>query len=199
MHGVPWQRENEVSAKREIKERTCESCYGSGREKIAPRERLFAAKFLGDKQEGNRISVQHSGPEGGSPIPLYAIRVRFCESQMQPTAIEPLIDFPEPFEFLFEPHRYKGCRGGRGKGASWNFARALLILGGGEVEGYERALRILCARETQKSIQDSVHALLGDQIKAMGLEGFYEVQQSDHPRPGEWQRIYLCRPQAQRQ
>src|SRR6185312_6272969 len=81
-------------------------------------------------------------------------------------------DFPEPLEFLFEPHRYKGIRGGRGKGASWGIARALLILAG------MKPLRVLCARETQKSIQDSVHALLGDQVKALGLQDAYDVQQS---------------------
>ncbi len=64
-------------ARGEIKERTCESCYGSGREKIAPRERLLAAKFLGDKQEGNRISVQHSGDED-SPL-RHTIKVRFVK------------------------------------------------------------------------------------------------------------------------
>ncbi len=87
-----------------------------------------------------------------------------------------IAEFPEAFAFLFQPSRYKGVRGGRGKGASWSFARALLILGTGKVPGYERPLRILCARETQKSINDSVHALLKDQVAALELEGAYEVQ-----------------------
>jgi hypothetical protein len=47
-----------------------------------------------------------------------------------------------------------GGRGGAKSWASWAFARALLILGA------RQKLRILCARETQKSIADSVHALL---------------------------------------
>lgn len=37
-------------------------------------------------------------------------------------------------------------------------------------------LRIICAREIQKSIADSVHALLGDLIREHGLQNFYEVQ-----------------------
>jgi phage terminase large subunit len=37
------------------------------------------------------------------------------------------------------------------------------------------AVRILCTREVQKSIKDSVHKLLSDQIQALGLESFYEV------------------------
>lgn len=40
--------------------------------------------------------------------------------------------------------------------------------------GAQRPLRILCAREVQKSIDESVHTLLKDQIKELGLEGFYE-------------------------
>ena len=81
-----------------------------------------------------------------------------------------LAEFPEKLRPLFEPHRYKVAHGGRGGAKSWGFARALLI------KGAERPLRILCTREIQKSIKDSVHKLLGDQIQALGLGSFYEVQ-----------------------
>lgn len=81
-----------------------------------------------------------------------------------------LAEFPEKLKPLFEPHRYKVAHGGRGGAKSWGFARALLI------KGAERPLRILCTREIQKSIKDSVHKLLGDQIQALGLGSFYEVQ-----------------------
>lgn len=46
------------------------------------------------------------------------------------------------------------------------------------VLGASRQLRILCARETQKSIAESVHKLLADQIQALGLEAFYQVQKT---------------------
>lgn len=82
------------------------------------------------------------------------------------------IDFPKKLQFLFEPHRYKCAYGGRGSGKSWSFARALLL------QGAQSPLRVLCTREIQKSIADSVHKLLSDQIAAMGLSGFYEVQQN---------------------
>jgi len=49
------------------------------------------------------------------------------------------------------------------------FARALLI------GGWNNKTRILCAREVQKSIKDSVHRLLADQVDAMGLGSHYEV------------------------
>ena len=77
--------------------------------------------------------------------------------------------FPEMLQFLFEPLRYKVARGGRGSAKSWSFARALLI------QGAQRPLRILCTREVQKSIKDSVLRLLEDQIKAMNLTSFYQV------------------------
>ena len=79
------------------------------------------------------------------------------------------VHFPPKLKCLFQPSRYKFIRGGRGSGKSWSIARALLILGA------SRQLRILCTREVQKSIKQSVHQLLSDQIKALGLEGFYEV------------------------
>jgi phage terminase large subunit len=51
-------------------------------------------------------------------------------------------------------------------------ARALLILGAKQVH------RILCAREFQNSISQSVHKLLSDQIVDLGLTGFYEITQT---------------------
>lgn len=77
--------------------------------------------------------------------------------------------FPECLQFLFEPYRFKVAYGGRGSGKSWSFARALLIRGAQSQE------RILCTREVQKSIKDSVHRLLSDQIAELGLSSFYQV------------------------
>lgn len=81
-----------------------------------------------------------------------------------------MIQFPEKLRPLFKPARYKVLHGGRGGAKSWGIARALLILGA------KTKLRILCTREVQRSIKDSVHKLLSDQIQGMGLGGFYEVQ-----------------------
>lgn len=77
--------------------------------------------------------------------------------------------FPKKLRCLFEPSRYKFIRGGRGSGKSWSVARALLI------KGSKRTERILCTREVQKSIKQSVHQLLRDQIELLGLSDFYEV------------------------
>ena len=80
--------------------------------------------------------------------------------------------FPLKLQCLFEKSRYKVLYGGRGGAKSWGVARALLI------KAAKDQLRILCAREFQTSIKDSVHKLLCDQIEALGLMGFYEITQT---------------------
>lgn len=80
------------------------------------------------------------------------------------------VELPEKLGFLLTTKaRYPGAKGGRGSAKSWSVAKALLIL------GTTRKLRILCTREVQKSIKQSVHKLLKDQIEALGLERFYQV------------------------
>lgn len=81
--------------------------------------------------------------------------------------------FPEKLKPLFEPYRYKIAYGGRGAAKSWGFARALLILGA------QKPIRVLCAREIQKSIRESVHSLLSQQVEALGLQEYYGVFQSE--------------------
>ncbi len=77
---------------------------------------------------------------------------------------------PEPFLFLTqERHRYKVAYGGRASLKSWQFARALLAL------GLQSKLKILCAREFQKSIRESVHALLVEQIHLIGMGPNYRT------------------------
>ena len=84
------------------------------------------------------------------------------------------IRFPKKFEALFQPEkiRYRIFYGGRGGAKSWCFARALLA------KGTKQPMRILCAREFQTSIKDSVHKLLSDQIYALDMESFYEITQN---------------------
>ena len=77
--------------------------------------------------------------------------------------------FPAKLQPLFKPHRYKVAWGGRGGTKSWGFARALLLLGA------RKKLRILCVREVQDSIKQSVHRLLKDQIQLLGLGAYYKV------------------------
>jgi len=79
------------------------------------------------------------------------------------------VEIPEKLLFLLSPSRYKVLYGGRDGVKSWSIARALLCL------GTQQPLRILCARETQQSIRESVHQLLSDQVKLLNLDEFYKV------------------------
>lgn len=73
---------------------------------------------------------------------------------------------------LFESYRYKVLYGGRGSAKSYTVARALLTIGIG------KKIRVLCAREFQNSINESVHKLLSEQIDELGYASFYTVTQN---------------------
>jgi len=79
------------------------------------------------------------------------------------------IQLPSAFQPLFRPARYKVYYGGRGAGKSWAMALSLLV------EGVQQRHRVLCTREFQSSIRDSVHALLTRQIELLGLTSFYQI------------------------
>ena len=79
------------------------------------------------------------------------------------------LTLPEKLAPLYQPKRYKIMHGGRGGGKSHGVAQVLLDLAA------RSPLRILCAREIQKSMRDSVHRLLRDYIAKLGLESFYDV------------------------
>lgn len=68
---------------------------------------------------------------------------------------------------------YFAFHGGRGGGKSWGIADYLLLAGS------RRKHRILCCREVQKSIKESVHRLLSDRIEALELSYFYEVLETE--------------------
>lgn len=76
---------------------------------------------------------------------------------------------PPAYQDLFRPARYKGWYGGRGAGRSWSCARALIA------KTRSTPLRVLCAREYQTSIKDSVHKTLADQIQRLGVEQDFRI------------------------
>jgi phage terminase large subunit len=80
------------------------------------------------------------------------------------------IEVAPAFKDSETPSRYKVWYGGRGGAKSWTVARLLLL------RAIEQPLRVLCTREYQSSISDSVHALLSDQIDKMGLDSVYEIK-----------------------
>ena len=78
------------------------------------------------------------------------------------------VELPDWASVLFdEALRNIAVRGGRGGGKSRSIASALVL------RAAQRPLRILCAREIQKSIKDSVKRLLDDEIERAGLRAFF--------------------------
>lgn len=79
-------------------------------------------------------------------------------------------ELPEKLIFyISEQKRYKVSYGGRGSGKSWTAGRCLILL------AMKSKIRVLCTRQLQTSIKDSVHKLLCDSIYALGLEAFFEI------------------------
>lgn len=88
----------------------------------------------------------------------------------------PGIQFPRKAQILFRPARYKVLYSGRGAAKSWSVARALLLKAHTTPRDKDGLpFRILCAREIQTSIKDSVHALLKAQIVKLGLANHFKV------------------------
>ena len=99
---------------------------------------------------------------------------------MSPSTLteEVAVEVPEPFIDLFYPHRYKAFHGGRGSAKSHSFAKAL-ISQAYNADKMHKPIRILCAREIQRSIKDSVKLLLDDQIKFLGLQSHFTSLQNE--------------------
>lgn len=79
------------------------------------------------------------------------------------------LKLPRKLQALFRKSRYKVLHGGRGAAKSWGIARALILIAS------SRKVRILCAREVQNTMKDSVHKLLRDQMEAMGLSPWFVI------------------------
>lgn len=77
----------------------------------------------------------------------------------------PRVEIPEAFEDLIEPNTYRDYAyyGGRGGAKSHSVGGALVI------QAAREPLRIVCAREIQDSLKDSVKQLIEDKIEAFDL------------------------------
>lgn len=90
------------------------------------------------------------------------------------------------FAPLFDPKwSFIVLRGGRNSMKSWAAAQAALLRGTQEVH------RILCCRELQNSLAESMHHLLSQQIDRLGLGGFYKVQRDCIYAPNRSEFLYL--------
>lgn len=88
----------------------------------------------------------------------------------QPPKFE--IDLPEKALGILEPHRYKVLYGGRAGMKSHTMARALLV------QTSEQRLRVLCTREFQTSIAESVHRTLADEIANLKFDAYFDIQKN---------------------
>lgn len=81
-----------------------------------------------------------------------------------------VIEFLEKLEFLFYSARLKIAYGGRGAGKTDGFAIALIFL------AMKMRLRILCLREIQSSIEESVKETIENYITHYGLDDQFEIK-----------------------
>ncbi len=84
----------------------------------------------------------------------------------------PELQFPAKLQCLFVPARYKVLYGGRGGAKSWGIARALVLIAASSKK------TIVCAREVQNTMRDSVHKLLRNQIEALGLSPWFKITEN---------------------
>lgn len=73
------------------------------------------------------------------------------------------------FHDLLKPARYKIYWGGRGSAKSWAVAEYIVR------RMCKESIRVLCTREYQNSVKDSVHKLLHDTINRLGMEAWFDV------------------------
>ena len=77
------------------------------------------------------------------------------------------VEVPRKLKPLLYPKRYKGAYGGRGGAKSHFFAEQALV------KCYANPVRVVCIREIQDSIRDSVRQLLVDKIQKLGMGTFF--------------------------
>lgn len=82
------------------------------------------------------------------------------------------IEVPEKFKGLWEPCRYKVFYGGRGSGKTHAIAEYLIV------SSLLNKERILCTREIQKSIKESVYEVLVQKISKLGLDKYFNITES---------------------
>lgn len=73
------------------------------------------------------------------------------------------INLPKKAKTLFKPSRYKILYGGRGSAKSWTVAYILLMMAA------DRNIRVLCVRQYQTSIKESVYQTFKDLATSVGL------------------------------
>lgn len=79
-------------------------------------------------------------------------------------------DIPRWFKPFLAPARYKGAYGGRGSGKSHAFASYIVI------RCVSERTDVVCLREVQRSLKQSVKKLIENKIEALGVGAHFEIQ-----------------------
>jgi phage terminase large subunit len=89
------------------------------------------------------------------------------------------IETAPAFEPFLSPARFKGTYGGRGSGKSWFWA-------GEAIKALVNGRNVLCIREVQNSIADSVKRLIEARVDEFNLSGFFDITDKEIrcPRAG---------------
>lgn len=94
-----------------------------------------------------------------------------------------VLDIPTARVFLplLQPARYKGAKGGRGSAKSWQFASMAIE------RSFCEKVDIVCIREVQLTLEESVKKLLEGTIHRLGLGQYFDIQKSTiySPRGGK--------------
>lgn len=88
-----------------------------------------------------------------------------------PVACRP-VELPRKHFRVLHPARrarFRVLKGGRGAAKSWSIARVLVV------EALRQPMSVLCCREIQNSIRASVHKVLANQIRSLGLQQWYDI------------------------
>ena len=96
------------------------------------------------------------------------------------------IESPRVFGKLLKAARYKGAWGGRGSAKSHTFAQMIL-----DLCMMRPGLRVVCVREYQRTMKDSVKRLLDDKIEAYGLEYAFESLETHIVTPGDGIIVFI--------
>lgn len=83
------------------------------------------------------------------------------------------VEVPRKLKPLLYPKRYKGAYGGRGGAKSHFFSEQVIL------RCYQAPTRVVCIREVQNSIKDSVKQLLVDKIEKLGLQQRFDVLETE--------------------
>jgi phage terminase large subunit len=89
------------------------------------------------------------------------------------------VDLPEYAGDLWQSFRHLAWHGGRGPGKTRTVATGLIL------QSMERHERVLCGRETQRSIRDSSKRVLDDEIDRLGLRRVFTSTETEIRGPND--------------